>query len=107
MNTKRTITAVAVGLMIVSFGTFANGQSSTVTKAHTKAVQTVYHHKKHHSQKWVRNLQAALNKAGYHLKEDGILGRKTLVAIKDFQKKKGLTVTGKPDQDTLNRLGLK
>jgi len=106
MNTKRTITAVTAGLMIMSFGAFANGQS-TVTEVQTKAVGTVYHHKRHHSQKWVRNLQAALNKAGYHLEEDGILGKKTHAALEDFQKKNGLTVTGKPDQKTLNRLGLK
>ena len=106
MNTKRAITAVTAGLMIMSFGILANGQS-TVTKAQTKAIHTVYHHKRQHSQRWVRNLQAALNKTGCHLKEDGILGKKTIAALKGFQKKEGLTVTGRPDQKTLNRLGLK
>jgi peptidoglycan hydrolase-like protein with peptidoglycan-binding domain len=34
--------------------------------------------------------------------------KRTITAVlEEFQKKNGLTVTGKPDQKTLNRLGLK
>lgn len=38
--------------------------------------------------------QWMLNKHGYNLKVDGIFGPKTLEAVKDFQKKKGLKVDG-------------
>ena len=44
--------------------------------------------------KEIKWLQWHLNKHGYKLKEDGIYGRKTLEAVKDFQKKNGLVVDG-------------
>ena len=49
MNSKRAITAVTGGLMIISLGAFANGQS-TLGKVQTNTIQ------RHHSQKWGRNL---------------------------------------------------
>ena len=43
----------------------------------------------------VKTLQQALNKVGnYGLREDGIFGLKTEVALKDYQKKYGLTPDG-------------
>lgn len=42
----------------------------------------------------VTELQKLLNKNGYTLDEDGIFGNKTQDAVKDFQKKNGLTVDG-------------
>ena len=35
----------------------------------------------------VRQLQSELNKHGYQLKEDGIFGKNTRSAVRDYQKK--------------------
>jgi peptidoglycan hydrolase-like protein with peptidoglycan-binding domain len=52
-------------------------------------------------------IQKALNKEGYNLKEDGLMGKHTRAAIESFQKKNGLQSTGKPDNATLAKLGIK
>lgn len=54
----------------------------------------------------VKAMQEALNKAGFKCKADGVSGKKTRVALRKFQKSKGLKVTGKPDKATLKALGL-
>ncbi len=55
----------------------------------------------------IKSLQRALNKAGFKLKVDGLMGKKTRTAIKKFQKQKGLKVTGKADKLTQAKLGMK
>lgn len=40
----------------------------------------------------VKQLQSELNKRGYQLDEDGIYGKKTKAAVRDYQKKNGLTM---------------
>ncbi|MCF8033556.1 MAG: peptidoglycan-binding protein [Desulfarculaceae bacterium] len=55
----------------------------------------------------VRVLQDTLNKNGAKLKVDGIWGKKTKMALKQFQEAKGLKVTGKVDKATKAALGLK
>ena len=55
----------------------------------------------------VLNLQKALKKAGFKIKEDGRIGKRTKAALKKFQKQNGLKVTGKPDAPTLAKLGIK
>ena len=40
----------------------------------------------------VKQLQSELNKRGYQLDEDGIYGQKTKAAVRDYQKKNGLTM---------------
>ena len=40
----------------------------------------------------VKQLQSELNKRGYQLDEDGIYGTKTKAAVRDYQKKSGLTM---------------
>lgn len=40
----------------------------------------------------VKQLQDELNKRGYTLDEDGIFGKKTRAAVRDYQKKNGLTM---------------
>jgi peptidoglycan hydrolase-like protein with peptidoglycan-binding domain len=52
-------------------------------------------------------VQKALNKEGYGLKEDGFMGKHTRAAIEAFQNKNGLKATGKPDEATLAKLGIK
>lgn len=52
-------------------------------------------------------VQAALNaQVGSKLDLDGVMGAKTVDALKQFQQKSGLQASGKPDQDTLKKLGV-
>lgn len=45
----------------------------------------------------VKQLQSELNRRGYGLDEDGIFGKKTRAAVRDYQKKNGLRcMTGSP-----------
>ena len=53
----------------------------------------------------VRVLQMKLTKAGYHLVPDGVMGPKTVAAIKAFQAKKGLAVDGVVGVKTWAALG--
>lgn len=55
---------------------------------------------------YVDDLQAMLFRKGYKIITDGNYGPKTEAAVKDFQTKAGLEVTGSIDTDTLNRLML-
>jgi len=52
-------------------------------------------------------IQLALNARGYcNCVVDGKFGQRTQIAIKAFQKDSGLRVTGLPDTETLNKLGV-
>lgn len=53
---------------------------------------------------YVRDLQDMLFRKGYSIVTDGNFGPVTEIAVKDFQKKVGLPVTGSIDTDTLNKL---
>jgi len=52
----------------------------------------------------VRVLQSYLNNMGYSLDVDAKFGSKTEVMLRKFQKENGLTVTGKVDQATLDKI---
>ena len=56
---------------------------------------------------WVKHLQAALIGHGARIRTDGICGKKTIDAIRAFQKTQGLKVTGMPDAETLKALGIR
>jgi peptidoglycan hydrolase-like protein with peptidoglycan-binding domain len=55
----------------------------------------------------VKSVQEALNKEGYKLKVDGLMGKHTQIALRRYQKKHRLKVTGKADEATLGKLGIK
>jgi len=55
----------------------------------------------------IKAVQSALNKQGYHLKVDGKMGPQTETALMKFQKNNGLSATGKADQATKLKLGVK
>jgi peptidoglycan hydrolase-like protein with peptidoglycan-binding domain len=55
----------------------------------------------------VKAVQEALNKEGYKLKADGLMGKHTRSALKSYQKKNGLKVTGRMDEATLAKLKVK
>lgn len=52
----------------------------------------------------VKDLQNLLNKHGYELAVDGLVGNATLNAIRDFQSKNGLAVDGIAGTNTMNKL---
>ena len=53
----------------------------------------------------VKEMQEALNKAGYNVgKPDGMMGRNTRKVLLKYQRAHGLKPTGKPDQQTMNKL---
>lgn len=53
---------------------------------------------------YIDDLQSMLFRKGYNIITDGNFGPKTEAAVKDFQTKAGLPVTGTIDTDTLNRM---
>ena len=53
---------------------------------------------------YVKDLQELLNKKGAKLDADGNFGPKTETAVRDFQSKNGLEVTGQIDTNTINKL---
>lgn len=57
--------------------------------------------------KRVNEMQRALNEKGYAVgRVDGVVGPQTSNAIREFQRKEGLSATGQPDQQTLKALGI-
>jgi hypothetical protein len=54
----------------------------------------------------IRELQQALNDAGYNVMVDGIWGQQTRTALEEFQQQEGIEPTGEPDQQTLSALQL-
>lgn len=54
----------------------------------------------------VKDIQRALKRHGYKLTVDGQFGPKTGMAVKKFQRKKGLTIDGICGKDTLKALGI-
>ncbi|MDZ4185451.1 MAG: peptidoglycan-binding domain-containing protein [Desulfuromonadales bacterium] len=57
--------------------------------------------------KRVNEMQKALNEKGYAVgRVDGVVGPQTTNAIREFQRKEGLSATGQPDQQTLKALGI-
>lgn len=53
----------------------------------------------------IKDIQGLLNKFGYNLKVDGIVGDLTINAIKNFQSKNGLVVDGIVGVKTFTKLG--
>lgn len=116
-NSKKIIGNMFLGTVCGCFLTFAGvspalakEEASTVEKGAAvqaeKQAQKVEKVKPAPSED-VLNLQKALNKAGFKIKEDGRIGKRTKAALKKFQKQNGLKVTGKPDAPTLAKLGIK
>lgn len=52
----------------------------------------------------VKDLQEALNAAGYNLQVDGVFGSKTLEAVKKYQTAQGMTASGTVDEGTWTAL---
>lgn len=87
---------------------------STTTKAaatapapgETTQSQSQTQHKATMSRRQIEELQAALQSGGAQVTTDGIWGPKTAAALREFQKQKGLKITGRPDRDTAQKLNI-
>lgn len=58
------------------------------------------------SQNQIRDIQQELQSVDSNLEVDGVWGDETVDALKEYQRNHGLEVTGRPDQQTLSRLGI-
>ena len=87
----------------------AKTEMQAPSEAAAKPAKAMYkkHAKKAMPSEKIKAVQKALMGAGYALKEDGFMGKKTKMALKKFQKENGLKVTGKTDPATLEKLGIK
>ncbi|MEW6349167.1 MAG: peptidoglycan-binding domain-containing protein [Thermodesulfobacteriota bacterium] len=54
----------------------------------------------------VKEAQQALIASGFKMKPSGVLGPQTRRALKQYQKKNGLKVTGRLDKATLGKMGI-
>jgi peptidoglycan hydrolase-like protein with peptidoglycan-binding domain len=55
----------------------------------------------------IRQIQTSLNKAGFNAKKaDGVWGRETSAALRNFQKQKNISGAGELNQQTLAALGV-
>lgn len=82
--------------------------SAGMTMGHKKAaVHKAAAHKVAAGSAHVKAIQKALDKSGAKLKVDGLMGKQTEAALRAYQKKHGLKVTGTADKATLKSLGVK
>lgn len=82
-----------------------NSKAGTNQQAQTKEQQRI--NPKRLSKQEVKSIQQALNKKGFSAGHvDGIWGRDTDVAIRNFQKKQGLPGNGHLNRQTLAALGV-
>ena len=55
----------------------------------------------------VRRVQSALKDNGEDVKVDGVFGRQTRQALRDYQQKNGLQASGQLDEQTLEKLNVR
>ncbi len=104
-----------IGLIMCSFlllcpmTGWAADEAAATHKKEMKGMKHVQHMKKSVTlvpDEKTKAVQEALNKQGFKLKVDGLMGGHTKAVLKKYQKKQGLTVTGIPDKATLDKLGI-
>ncbi|MDZ7342872.1 MAG: peptidoglycan-binding protein [candidate division KSB1 bacterium] len=118
---RRIIFLSATLVLLFAFSTLMFAQQTTPsahkpmktqqaqTQAQPRAEQQMSHasHPTKLNKTEIIALQDALAKAGYYKeKSTGTFGPKTRKALAEYQKANHLKVTGKPDEETLNKLGL-
>ena len=104
----RAIPTLAAALLIATTaGAFAAAPATHPTNTNTAKSQASLPSTEHHmSARRIEEIQAALQSKGEHVKTDGIWGPNTTQAMKDFQKKSGLSQTGRYDQATAAKLNI-
>lgn len=103
--------ATALLASVTAFGAMAQtGVPSTTPapQAATPAPTTpkMAAHEGMMSRQRVEAIQTALKSNGEQVEPDGVWGPKTIAALRDFQKQKGLKVTGHVDRATAQKLNL-
>ncbi len=93
--------AAAAAMSLGVSGLAAASTKAPAAKHPAKAMKKV------HVSAHIKALQEALDKNGAKLTADGRWGSKTSNALKAFQKKSGLKVTGRLNKATDAKLGLK
>lgn len=102
---SKSILAVILATVVIFVGaTLAAAAEQAAGPAGKMAPKGMMAKKAKVSKAWVKKVQTALNKAGYKVKVDGIIGKETRAAVKDFQKKNGLKATGRLDKATQAKL---
>ncbi len=102
----RSMPIIAAALLVAtSVGAFA-ATPATQPAAATKSQAALPSTDHNMSARRVEEIQAALQSRGEHISTDGIWGRDTTAALRDFQKKNGLTPTGRYDQATAHKLNI-
>jgi len=89
------VVGAGVGAYVGNKGTDANGRVVDSDKTSSRADDQV------------RKAQAALNAHGFNLTVDGVYGPNTESAVRSFQGSNGLAQSGRLDDQTLSRLGVK
>ncbi|MBE0503768.1 MAG: peptidoglycan-binding protein [Desulfuromonadales bacterium] len=90
----------SAGLVLATAETPASLGSQSEMKQHQAGAMKL-------DSKTVNEMQKALNEKGYAVgRVDGVVGPQTTNALRDFQRKEGLSATGQPDQQTLKALGI-
>jgi len=84
--------------------TFVNQPEPELPKPEPIVMPIIVMAKKGDKSPYIADLQNILIKKGAKIDADGSFGPKTEQAVKDFQLKNKLTVTGSIDTDTLNKL---
>ncbi|MHB1566305.1 MAG: peptidoglycan-binding domain-containing protein [Acidiferrobacter sp.] len=105
MSTSIRSTVIGGAALLLGLGTAVPvvAWASTPVVVHKMATT----HKRVMGNAHVKAVQKALDKSGAKLKVDGLMGKLTEGALKKFQAKHGLTVTGTADKATLKALGVK
>lgn len=116
MNKTTGLVAASLLALATMTSAFAGAPAATTAPAATQApaqaaapaqapaAQKPVAHHAMMSRERVEAVQTALNNNGAKVAVDGIWGRQTAAALKDFQQKHGIKPTGHPDSATLDQL---
>jgi len=105
---RRLLSFMLTGLMFGLLSTRVMAQQSTATEKKEPAMTVVAPTAPSNLGKSeITSVQNALHKAGFYKgKANGMLDKETETALRQYQEKHKLKVTGTPDQETLTQLGL-
>lgn len=108
LNMQKIIEELKKSSAQVSSATTPNVSSEKIVKAPLQPITTQSIPKKKDSREIILEVQKKLLDLGYNPgPADGIMGKKTKTALKQYQKDKGLAETGEINEATLASLGIK
>jgi peptidoglycan hydrolase-like protein with peptidoglycan-binding domain len=96
--------ATALLASMTAFGARAGTTAPSTTPAPAMSKMGAHHAMM--SRQRVEAIQTALKSNGEQVDPDGVWGPKTVAAVRDFQTKQGLKVTGHVDRATAQKLNL-